>query len=72
MLNTKATVFISKPHFKQRSFVLKYKLIADHQRYEAAAFSIRKGLLKCTLIKRTERFEQDLPNLVHAEVRKTR
>ena len=49
MLNTKATVFASMPHFKQHGFVLKYKLIAAHQRYEAAAISIRKGLFKCTL-----------------------
>ena len=29
---------------------------------------LKQGLL----IKRTDRFEQDLPNLVHAEVRKTK
>ena len=38
------------PNFKQRGFVYKYKLIAVHQRYEAAAISIRKGLFKCTLV----------------------
>ena len=37
------------PYFKQRGFVFKYKLIAVHQRYEAAAISIRKALFKCTL-----------------------
>ena len=39
------------PYFKQRGFVFKYKLIAVHQRYEAAAISIRKGLFKYTLDK---------------------
>ena len=38
------------PHFKQRGIVFKYKSIAVHQRYEAAAISIRKGLFKCTLV----------------------
>ena len=40
------------PNFKQRGFVYKYKLIAVHQRYEAATNSLRKGLLKCTLTDR--------------------
>ena len=38
------------PHFKQRGFVFEFKLIAVHQRYEATAISIRKGLFKCTLV----------------------
>ena len=38
------------PYFKQRGFVFQYKLIAVHQRYEAAAISLRKGLFKCTLM----------------------
>ena len=37
------------PHFKQRGFVFKYKLIAARQRYEATTISIRKDLFKCTL-----------------------
>ena len=37
------------PHFKQRGFVFKYKLMAVQQRYEAATISIIKGLFKCTL-----------------------
>ena len=45
------TMKLFLPYFKQLGFVFKYKLIAAHQGYEAAAISIRKGLFKCTLVK---------------------
>ena len=50
------------PYFKQLGFVCKYKLIAVHQRYEAAAISLRKGLFKCRMHD-TEGYSININNL---------